>query len=236
MSLNIITDTFITGEDRGLELANADWVRKFSWGNQWNRIRLGMHYTVTPNGTSNITNCILAFGICNGTDKPFGSTPDNWIGWRNPTSGTGTFQYNANAGNPYYGFTGRGRFTSIQSGSELAGTNLTTAGITISKPYTVSPPKRAFILLDIAKGSAAYTFNLWSQEQTSLAAIDIPPWRFGQQMTQFQAATDTNFTTISNSATVTANESTGDLDCMNVYWNEPTYPFRIHALVAVRYF
>lgn len=231
---SIVTDTFITGADQSLALANADWVREFSWGSNWNRIRLGIHASVTSNGTSNITGVTHAFGVCNGTDKPFGSTPDNWVGWRNPRTGTGTLAYVANSGNPYHNFsTDRGRMDSIQSGASISATNLATAGTCLFKARATL--KRVMYYLDIIRGSPTYTLILSSAEGTTTAQWDFPPWRFGRDMTAASGTVDASIVTAtSGSLTVTANESTGILDCMNVYWNEPTYPLIIHALAAVR--
>jgi hypothetical protein len=236
---SIITDTFITGADRGLALANADWVREFSWGNDWGHIRLGAYFTCTANGTSDITSWQFAFGVCNGTDKPWGSTPDNWVGYRSPATGLGTFARLTLGGVAYYRFgSNRGRLTCVQSGSEVAGVSLVTGGLTQIQPYTNSPPARTFIMLDIVKGSPSYTLTYYDNSANVNNVLqDYQPWRFGEHMTRDANTRDSAILVPQTPAgTVTANESTGDLDCMNIYWNQATFPLRIHALAAVRYY
>lgn len=236
----IITQTFITGADKAQTLANMDYVRPFAWGNDWNRIRLGIHYTVTPDGTNNLTGCLFALGVCSGTSNPFNNTATNFVGYRNPQTGTGGFQYNTNSGNPYLNFsTNRGRFTCIQGGSEISsgGVNVAAgAGTCFSKPNNLSVPKRSAIFIEILKASPNYSYILWSQETTPLAAQDIFPWRFGQQMTQALGQVDSGLVGTSGTLSAAANESAGDLDCINVFWNKESFPWQIHCIAAVRYF
>jgi hypothetical protein len=234
---NIITNTFLTGADKGLELANLDYVRRFSWGNNWNRIRIGAVLTITPNGTSNITNTDFAFGLCSGTTKPWNSTPDNWVGFRSPTgSGLGTYQYIANSGDPVYSFTTFGKMTSYQLGVENAFTNLSVVGVVQTKPNNIATPKRSCLILEIPKGSPSYSFFLWCQQTSGHGALDVPPWRFGQAMTQALGVVDAGLASSAGTQTVNASEVNGDLDCMNIFWNQASFPMQLHAMAAVRYY
>ena len=71
---SIIQRQFIYIPDNILQLAGAAWLRQLPVLTlPWSRIRIGLICAVTPNGTSNINDCVFNFGISSGQEYPSAS-------------------------------------------------------------------------------------------------------------------------------------------------------------------
>jgi len=86
----------------GLSFGDEGWYRTLAVGSSWGRIRVGIQYSIVPNGISNFTSGFIVVSINAGTSVyPAAAAPTNSYFALLVASGD-TVTYNAGAGNPYF--------------------------------------------------------------------------------------------------------------------------------------
>lgn len=195
--------------------ANGDegWYRTLSVGSAWTKIRVGIHYAITPNGTSNFTVGFIVVSINAGMSvyprdaEPTGSYFGILL------AGGDTAFYNAGAGNPYF------MSTRVFSGRKIGVTQtLESADFTDHYiPATTGSIQRrgcAFVEFDKATGKA----NIWTVTTASHAQVDVNTAAFNTAL-----AVDGTPSPNGNAMYLNANpgtsvsDSTGALTTVGVY-------------------
>lgn len=225
--------------DNTLQLANAEFVRKISIGNQWQRIRLGFLAAVSPNLTArDIQLCQCYLGMCSSTGPGVTSyATQNFVGVSLiglPTVGNDLTYTAATYPNPYY----------VRASSQVFGkreTALTVAtadtGGIVWSPYSVGNYRRFPYILDITRpagGAGTYTVAVYALTTAAGASVDHRP-------DHLFACLDSTGTPTSNGVALTQTsnrtlawgEATGPLDSICLYWNKVNFPLEVSAIGAV---
>jgi hypothetical protein len=166
--------------DRRLVLANGEAIRQPVWFSSWNRIRIGLLFSIDRNaGTSNITGTpVFAFGLCAGTSNVFiAGTSTHVIGVRN-VNPTWTYQagppkrYESGSNGAYRGF-------------KKVGTTYTDASAAFGNSLCALPecgtPARNAMILEITKGTPNYGMKFWTNNATG-AQADVSNAAFEEAM------------------------------------------------------
>lgn len=143
------------GSKKYVSLANEEIVRYI--GTDWTSIRIGLLVALNTDGTNNISGR-LGIGVCAGDTNPLmnPTSTDLFVGHRT-LSGSSTWTYNANSGNPYFS-------QSAFYGLRREGTTDTTAGVGNTTHYITtvdggSIQRRSLIFLDLDKSGTTQPFS-----------------------------------------------------------------------------
>lgn len=227
---NLVADKYLT-------LPNEELVRTLAIGSDWNKIRLGVLLAVTPDGTNNLGGTALMLGLCSGKTNPYGAaTTTNFVGaalhGSAPGGTTGTLNYGAGSGNPYFSSGGSwaaGRVgAGLISGAGAASSFILTSNVG-------STQRRSPVYVDIQKGSPNYTITRWLPDlsQGLFQSGDCSPATF---LTSLEVSTPTwqNINLTSSSGAVAASETPGVLDTFDLFWNKAAFPLEVYAIAAYR--
>jgi hypothetical protein len=228
---------FVSLQKKYLTLANEEFVRRFSIGNTWNQIRLGVMFALTPNGTSSILGSKFVLGVCSGKTNPYAAaSTTNFVGFlvnhTNATTGQ-DLTYNANSGNPYYSQgTARGAAATRVNTTVTQINNTILGGISYFPTNTGTVQRRGAVLLDITKGSPNYTVKLWDIAGAANMNNDYQTSSFLNDM---ESPTPPSPFTGASSLALAASETPGVLDTFDLFWNKASFPVEIYAIAAFRF-
>lgn len=223
--------------DKRLVLASGQALRGPSYGNTWTKIRIGLRLTVpviaSVTGTPN-----LVIGVCNGTSAGFADLlTNNFCGIRT-TSGTWVF-----GGTPAVdGYNSQvvwkvckriaAVLTDHGTGAITGATNTYVAG---------TESIRSAVIIQIEKGSPNYTFRIVVPSSATAGQTDVSDGQFKQFMELDASLSSpgsiiTNYTTFVSNNTLAMDETNGDLDTINIFWDRTAVDCQIsdvdHRLVA----
>lgn len=238
-SINLVSGNY-------LKLAGEEWVRTLPFRQDWQRIRLGILFAVTPNGTSNIPDCPFYVGLCQGSKGAGRYDCKNFVGMSltgSPTPGQNkSLTYNAGSGNPYYSIAS-GQCFAFQryfaGGQYPPGpTDNLASAASLSPAFvpadTGNARRRSVYVIDITRTvgyGGAYTITTYGFT-TSQTSLDCRP-------DHLMDAIDTAATPVINGQTLTAVTSTlqasevyGLLDSLAVYWGRQDFPLEVYAVAA----
>ncbi len=235
--------TFNLIEDRYLTLANEEYLRPLSLGNNWSKLRLGAMVALTPDGANSLPGCTLLLGICSAAD-PFANTAGygaasttNFIGLDfitngAGTSGPGTFSYYAGSGgNPYFGGTYAGARRRVGTTNTFAATGVMNGYVTTN---TGTLPRRSLLYCDLTKGSPNYTLKAYLHNATQ-AGLDFTPAQFLDGLEQSGTPIVNGQTLLTaTAATLACAEDAGPLNTLSLFWNRAAFPLEVYALAAFR--
>jgi hypothetical protein len=222
---SFVTRTFVSGNDIALQTGGEEWVRPLFMGNVWTKIRIGVLVAINPISTTNLNSGYgFTIGVCSGVSAPFGAASTlNFVGVRFGDSGFGL--YNANSGNPIFGFNGMSHLAT-KVGVTLTTGAITGSGFNYNFPVQgVGVQRRGLFYIDIAKGSPSYTVDTWHVWATATGGAHdytVPELLLG--MPQIGAITTAGFSLNQTSNTITASELAGPFDTVDIYTNLPGYP------------
>jgi hypothetical protein len=234
--------TFNLIEDRYLTLANEEFLRPLSIGNNWSKLRLGAMLALPPNGTNNLTGCSLMLGICSAAN-PFANTAGfaaasttNFIGLDlvtdssgNPASGV--FTYNAGSGNPYYSVSSACARRRVGTTDSVAVATALAHAVTQT---TGTLARRTLHYVEITKGSPSYTVKYYAENST-LAVMDFTEAHFLDGLEQSGTPTVNGQSLFASSVmSLACDESAGVFDTVNLFWNRSQFPLEVYALAAFR--
>ncbi len=235
------TRAFNLIEDKYLTLANEEYLRPLSIGNNWSKLRLGLMLALSPNGTSSLTGCSLVVGVCSAA-TPFNTTggyaaasTGNFIGVDIVTdgggAGPGTLSYNAGAGNPYYSTLYSGARRRVGTTDTFVAAANSTHAVTQN---TGTLQRRTLLYVEITKGSPNYTVKYYAANG-ALAMQDFSERDFLDGLEQAGTPVVNTQTMFASSAmAVACDETAGVFDTVNLFWNRTTYPLELYALAAFR--
>ena len=223
--------------DKALSLAGEEFVRKLSFGNNWNKIRIGVIWRI--NGAATMTACRFHLGLNNGDTNTFASStcsgnlaifPGWYAGGVPPT-----FTYDG--ANSRYQTTIYSWSYSYKVGNSITsavwpGTNATQ----YFAASTSSGPRMNFV--DILRTSAtSYTLNWWYNNITNFNFGVARPFDLLKGM-ELEAGDGwaANFVTAPSAGNITSlPASLASLDTLSIYWNQ-LLPLEISALAVTRYY
>lgn len=243
----IAARNFATGSQRYLSLGAADYLRTLSIGTGWNRIRIGILYsmgTVSENAWP-IRGCSFSLGVCSGVNNSASVQASNQcygVGIPGmPSSSTGSFNYNAGtAGNSYFSVNGYTTFKYNAGVNQAVGVGSITINVPSNTTTGGAIPRRGIYILDYSKTSLV-SGNL-SQGQYSGAvahmSLDITSsdlyaaleWYASSPIVQ---GTVLNGLGLGNS--LSFNEPVnGPLDTVFLFWTQYTVPLQLYEIAVYR--
>jgi hypothetical protein len=236
-SITTGTRSFPTGDKKYLELPhNAGYARKFSWGSDWTKIRIGLLMAV-PGGTS-ITGTTLWFGVGNGTANEYDASP-NWIGFSTSVTGTPTQTWQFQSTPSYFKMASvRGSVQNYIGGFQTSYQDGGGSGL-IDIPSDEDPPRKGAIFLEINKAASAtnYGLTLYDVESGVMAGtgFDTGLHRFFANLDD-RDKPETLIYTASSGYSIAASEAAGVFDSFSFSFRSSAggRVIQIYALGAVR--
>lgn len=222
------------GTDEAILLRGNEYTKPLALTERWTKVRLGFLWGIHGNGTSDIQNCSLNFGLCsNAPGKTWSGASSFFIGgsissYPTTTNG-GTLTYNANSGLPFYSTTTNYVYNRLNAVIGAFSYSMTSRIATVN-----NAPRRSLHLLDITKGSPNYTVA-----HISAAAINC---NFNMGMNDLYDACEqinaapviqgTAMTVGTPTSVAFSETSTTYLNCLNIYWNRWTFPVEIYGIAV----
>ena len=244
----IYNRNFATGNQRFLSLNVEDYLRPFSIGTAWSRLRIGILYalgTVSENAW-NIKKCSMGIGVCSGNqNSPLVLSSRHAFGVCVPSSTQVTapsnYTYNAGtAGNSYFSAT-TWTFIRVVSGTQ---TTASTGSFTTTVPTNTTLggaiARRGILIFDINK-SALISGNMTMGRMGGAVAhnaLDLSSSDLYAALEWYRSApiiqgTALNFLALGN--TLAFDETTnGSLDTVYLYWTHYTVPLELYELAVYR--
>jgi hypothetical protein len=235
---DIIERLFVDVPDKALTLANEEYVRTLAIGNDFVRLRIGIHCAL-DGPAENITGARLLMGLCAGKTKPFGVLDTtHWLGMSHggaSAPGTGTFTHALASGHSYYQSPGDAII------KRIGNTNTYNSVVNVAThrhPRVGATEKhRGIWMVEIIKGSTSFTVRHWySNSNTTVRTLA----RFLEALENPASTVSIvlgDGTTFGPSASIMAvNEGAdGALDTVSVFWNKSAIPLEIYAIAAYRF-
>lgn len=228
MASSIISTTYslALNPDKVLSLGNEEYVRTFSFGSTWTKLRLGVCYSIRS--ATNIGSASFVLGVCSGKTNPYAAaTTTNFVGVNLTSLNSLTGTVTANYGPPYYSSVS-GSVTLKRAGSitTLGNGN----GVALYGHYTAAN-LRSFVIVDITKGSPNYTFSVFQYANPLAPYLDTAT--FAAALNSI-SATPTSSTAQLSALTLACDESAGAFDCFDLFWNDSSNPLDVGYLGATR--
>ena len=233
--------TFNLIEDKYLTLANEEYLRPLSLGNNWTKLRLGAMLAITPDAANNLTNCSLLLGVASAA-SPFANTTGystgttkNYVGLDivpdgGGGSGPGLFTYYATGGNPYFSATYAAARRRVVTTDTFASVAMNHAVAT----HTGTIQRRTPVYVDITKGSPNYTLKLYTATSVQ-AQADFAPADFLNGLEQSGTPVLGSVTLSASSAiSIACDETAGGFDTVSLFWNRASFPLEVYILAAFR--
>ena len=224
---------YVAGDNR-LVLGAEEFVRKFSFGTAWTKIRLGARVTCTSPG-SNVSNCGLALGVCEGDTNTFSSpTTTNYIGRSFGRSGAAwtADTWNHNAGPYFLTSGGDGNHTYLQKDTS----GLTTAIITPGNTGVMSASRATStsMFVDVLKQFGKLTVVLYVSNSSAFISTRA---LFLKDMELDGPPTNSVDASISaNTASRTSSLPAYTWDTLSIVWTKNTMPMEILDLAVSRFY
>jgi hypothetical protein len=222
-----------------MRLQNEEFIRQFSWLNGWQRLRIGVLWSVQGSGTFTLNNA--GVGIASSA-SPFSAT----LGFKSSSCKNAMIQavslddvysptsyvYNAGGGIPYYSMTFTG--ASRKVGATWAGGG----GNGTQYFMAVAGAARGFFFADFWKsglsgmGGYSYLPTSAALAQTNWTMNDI---YYGCQQANMDSLI-LRGTTITRTAggqgDSSALETAGVYDCLSIWWDNAAVPLEIYGIAA----
>lgn len=239
------TRTFADGSTSTyFTLANEEYIRKFAWGNGWNRIRIGILYAVQGGVTFSLVQNGL--GVCSSSspiDNTQGQKSTNttqWAGCFLAGAGYGNVTLTYNAGPPpYYTYNDAGR--AVKQVNSYSPAAFGGPGATYVGAAGGAASYRGWMFVDLEKFSGTY----WNQTGLflpfSLAQlqynITMQELTYGCQQLRSQA--------LSLRGAAMTNQTNGALnpfveqtpaDSISIYWSATATPMEVYGIAAYTHF
>lgn len=238
--------TFLAdGPKKYLEITNGEYIRRIAVSNNWSVIKLAISYSVATNGTSNVSTCYWALGMCSSKGAGYGGyssvNTSNFTGWvsslqdTNVASQGEALQYVANNGFPLL------RNNATSGGYKTIRSHISTnivANATGGLPYfpTQGSSRRNLFYVVIYRNNSGATGNLQAFDKESNNGISFDcNQRSISQVINYGAAqvTPTSldvYWTVCSLATSPVSDAQGELDSINFYWNQPVFAVQIYGI------
>ena len=210
--------------DRTIQLANEEYVRTFSIGTNWQKIRIGIRFCFPSTG--NCANTEFYFGVCQGTTNTFLSS--NTTDWMGITVGTpyGNAVWNYNVGR--YFSPGGGNYAPLK---RVGNTNTVITSLGGSPAITANPAVHNTMFLDVLKGSPNYVLTFWMCNAAQ-SAVDIsrPLWAYYMPY-------ETSTPNVSGSGALNvAYSGSGLFDTLSIRWNKIVPVMFIYDVGVCRFY
>jgi len=233
---SIVDRSFIDIPDKVLCLGGAAFLRKLPVGTMpWSRIRIGLICAVTPNGTSNIPDTQFTVGICSGQEYP--GSAYSTINYLGASMAGGTRLLTYNAAGPYYSCSLGTFFKKEESIITAATTGFATA-VSLAPASTGRYRRRTLLVIDITKTqgeTGAVTMALYGPSAALCQTTDYRPDDLQSALDSLGTPTirDQALTQLEIDSTINYSPVLGDIDTLEIFWSNATFPLEISALGAV---
>lgn len=215
-------------------LNNADFMRKFPWGHNWHRLRIGICASISASAT--FTGSDWAMGVCSNTSSLSSSyrssTTIAFIGCGSIKGSNATATFNTGTDNPYFLINGNSLFTRLQNtDTGIAGG---VGSLILPAVFATGSNNRLIAIFDVARstfGVVTYTvINHVTQNTANLQENDMGVSSLIESLKRYDVSIlDAGH---SGTGTTTFSEASGSLDTFNIWWNNTTFPIEISAIAA----
>lgn len=236
--------TFGSETKKYLDVTTGEYLRTFHWGNNWNRIRLGILVQIPSTG-ADVHNVVYALGICSGNTTGIHSplTP-NWVGFASRFDLTPiTFQEQNALGFPtYFKPLNRGACMTKKLNAVTTATTVSNAGHA-DFPSSQLPARKGALFLEITKGNPNFLLTVYDQEDGDGfgTGLDTPSSWFWRAATEYHVPDEVipprgTGSTLSASVElpIANSETDGILDTFSFYWTSSDAVLRVYGLCAFR--
>jgi len=229
---------FVSLQKKYLTLANEEFVRTLGIGTNWTKLRLGILWAITPDGTNALPSSAIVLGLCSGKTNPYGAAnTTNFVGaelhTNAPNSTTGSLTYSVISGQPWY--TSSGSWPATRVGATISSASGQGNTFLIAT-NTGSIQRRSPLFVDIQKGSPNYTITRWLPQSSTTAyqTADMSPAEF---LSSLELATPTwvNIALTGSVGTIATSEGPGVFDTFDFFWNKSLFPAEIYAVAVYRF-
>lgn len=219
--------------DKGLSLANEEFVRKMSIGSNWTMLRIGVQCSWVTDCQTSLSSAAFVIGVCSGVTNTYTqATTTNFVG-ANLCGQSTTGSITANFNPPWYLTVSGACFL------RRVGTSTTvTGGASFGTIFNgTALTKRSIYYLDITKGSPNYTLKLWGTvDGASFGAQEGTTAGFtGAISAATPAPAGSSALTSITSSAVACDETAGAFDSVSIFWNKTTYAVQICYLQLFRF-
>ena len=245
----IYSRNFATGNQQYLSLSTENYLRIPSIGTSWNRLRIGILYSVgtVSESTLNIASPSLSLGICNGiANSPAVQFPTNAMGVAFPaspstTSAAAAYTYNAgSAGNSYYSTATYTFFKNLAGTLTTGAVGAFTLNLSSNTTTGGALARRGLYILDMNKSAMISGNMTFGHMGNAVAhcALDIATADLYSALEWYTSAptiqgTALSFLAVGNS--IAFNESTtGAMDTIFLNWNLFTIPLQLYEIAVYR--
>lgn len=221
--------------DKALQLANCEFVRKLSFGNQWTFMRIGMRVRIFGSA-STATPAMFHVGLNNGDVNTYNSPIcDGYIGIVPGTnSGGSNFYYTYDSLNKRYGSNTTYWYMNVtKTGGSTAFAHYGGTGQSFYAGAAAKPRLFMVGFLRTASTSVTPYFYPVTSAQYYYGEPDLYTLLRIMQIDTLDAFA-TNY--ISNPPSSAAVTSPANLDTLSLYWNRNIPALEIHDLCVVRYY
>jgi len=228
MSCQIITRNLGSGNVNMLQMQNSQFGRKVNLPVGWNTIRLGFLWQFNTTTTLTGTPVFIA---------GFGSGITNLIGDASPTNFIGImltydqFLASWNGANALSWYDGSIPCTNVAGVATVDWTQKFNSGVNQGVLYPNTGFSFTPVYIDITKGSPNYSINASLNTSSSATPCTEPVFYSNMQV----ASPAPNSNTYSGAKTMPFDESNGNLDSIQMYWDRTTgYPeFAVIAVAVI---
>lgn len=221
--------------DRGIQIGNEEIIRPFSFGTNWNKIRVGMLFAV--NGFSSFpTGVFPIIGICTGNDAMNSPNCVDAV-FHRYTYPLGQFLYSGTPPANYYGMSG----TSSNLAFQRVGSTNTQFGAGISwwSQFSANPTNQRtgymFTITKGAVGSATIQYDvIYHVSGGTAGATDVSRGTFLLGMeTEAGAVAPMTYSSVTNPSLPL--RFVKDWDSMFINWNRATPTMCVYCMSVVRF-
>jgi hypothetical protein len=226
--------------DRALQLGSEEFVRKLSFGNNWNFLRIAARVQI--NGMADIAAPRLQLGLCNGDQATFTSANCNYVGATLNVDNNSRFRF---ASDLYFGGVPAITQGALAVKKIVNTTSEQIMGTTVAgyiAAASLGNPSLYFV--DVFRVSASsYTvyFNRCTISQVTNAAANLTSTYAFLRCAEDELLTSTFAASYITSytaaiANVTLTGLSANMDTVSIYWNKSTPTVEISDLSVIRFY
>lgn len=235
----IFTNVSGSNTDNVLSISNEQITRKLSIGSDWNRLRIGIRFSISTSygGSSTVLNPVFAFGLCAGTSSVvYGSTTPHFLGYM--TDITKTWTRTNSAGNQYRNENASASYYAQKTGSTIVPFAYSQIYV---QNHTGSRANRFLQFIEFTKSGSGEDPGMWELTYQSCSyknSSTSNDWSsdsfYGSIMVDTSSFSD--FHAFEKKIYVPVSESVyGYLDTILIYWNKTDVNMEISDVAAYKF-
>jgi len=219
--------------NKALELGGEEFVRKLTFGNAWNRIRIGIMCVL--NGSANIAPPRrLVMGLCDGDQFTYlSSSCLSFVGisWGPNPGGDWTYS----GVNGYYGMYAGGSVSYVTSKINTTITDTTTGNNTSHYIKSGGSGTPHLLMVELIRSATPGTYSVRGYAPDSIDIANIPQFFDFMQAMEYEAIPGGyTYCNVLNAANATGMST--NLDTLSIYWSLASPTIEITDVCVLRFY